>query len=95
MLEAAGIPVFFLDITGLWSLPGGFCKLRRLLKERRPDVFLSFLFHANVLGRLAARSVGVERILSGIRVAEKRANRHLTLDRWTSRFVEKYICVSE
>jgi starch synthase (maltosyl-transferring) len=95
MLEAAGIPVFFLDMTGPWSFVSGFFKLRRLLKKRRPDIFLSFLFHANFLGRLAARSVGVEHIVSGIRVAERRAKWHLTLDRWTSRFVDKYVCVSE
>ena len=95
MLEAAGIPVFFLDMKGPWSFPSGFFKLRRLLKERKPDIFLSFLFHANFLGRLAARSVGVKHILSGIRVAEKKAKWHLRLDRWTSRFVEKYVCVSQ
>ena len=94
MLEAAGIPVFFLDMKGPWSFLGGFFKLRRLLKKRKPDIFLSFLFHANFLGRLAARSVGVQHILSGIRVAERKAKWHLRLDRWTSRFVEKYVCVS-
>jgi len=95
MLEAAGIPVFFLEMKGPWSLPAGFFKLRRLLKKRKPDIFLSFLFHANFLGRLAARSVGVQHILSGIRVAEKKAKWHLLLDRWTSRFVEQYVCVSQ
>ncbi len=95
MLEQAGIPVFFLDMKGPRSFFSGLFKLRCLLSERRPDLFLSFLFHANFLGRLAAWSVGVEHVLSGIRVAEKRNRWHLTLDRWTSRLVEKYVCVSE
>ncbi len=97
MLEKAGIPVFFLDMKSPWGFFGACRKLRKLLKERKPTIFLSFLFHANFLGRLAARFAGVEHILCGIRVAERRkgiGRLHLLLDRWTSGCVEKYVCVS-
>ncbi|MDR1267894.1 MAG: glycosyltransferase [Planctomycetaceae bacterium] len=94
MLEAAKIPVQFLNMHGLQSFPAGFFRLRKLLKEQQPAIFLSYLFHANFLGRLVARSVGVKHIFSGIRVAEKKAAWHLLFDRWTNRWVEKNICVS-
>ena len=95
MLEAAGIPVRFLNIQGSASFLPGFFRLRKLLKERKPDIFVSFLFHANFLGRLAARSMGVRHIVSGIRVAEREKRWHVALDRWTSRYVERYVCVSD
>ena len=95
MLEAAGIPVRFLDMKGPTSFLPGFFRLRKLLKEQKPDIFLSFLFHANFLGRLAAQSIGIRHIVSGIRVAEHEKRWHLILDRWTSRYVEKYVCVSD
>jgi glycosyltransferase involved in cell wall biosynthesis len=94
MLEASEIPVRFLNMHGLRSFPAGFFRLRKLLKEQQPAIFLSYLFHANFLGRLAARSVGIKHIFSGIRVAEKNAAWHLLFDRWTNRWVEKNICVS-
>lgn len=93
-LEEAGVKIHFLDIRGFFSLFVGFFKFRRLLKRQRPRVFQSFLFHANFLGRWAARSAGVKRIFSGIRVAEKSAFWHLSLDRISAFLVEKYICVS-
>ncbi|MDR3198611.1 MAG: glycosyltransferase [Planctomycetaceae bacterium] len=94
ILEAAEIPVQFLNMKGLLSFPAGFFRLRKLLKEQQPAIFLSYLFHANFLGRLAARSAGIKHIFSGIRVAEKKAGWHLLFDRWTNQWVEKNICVS-
>ena len=95
MLEREGIPVHFLDIRGYGSAGTGFWKLRNLLKTQKPLIFQSFLFHANIIGRFAAYSAGVPFRFCGIRVAEKQAHWHLTLDRWTSRLVEHYITVSQ
>lgn len=70
--------------------------LRRLaagLRAFRPDLLQSFLFHANIAGRLAARSAGRPRVVSGIRVAERR-KWHLWADRLTERLVNRHICVS-
>jgi glycosyltransferase involved in cell wall biosynthesis len=53
------------------------------------------LFHANLLGRFAAYSAGIQHVISGIRVAEKQARWHLFFDRWTNKLVEKYVCVSQ
>ncbi|GHT25635.1 glycosyl transferase [Planctomycetales bacterium] len=94
-LETNGISVFFLNMKGAGSFLPALFQLRRMLKKEKPDIFLSFMFHANFLGRLAAAAANVPVILSGIRVAEKKAKYHNTLDYWTQRFVSRYICVSK
>lgn len=98
LLEAAGIPVRFFNIDRAFRLVGDLSKIRNALREDKPDIFLSFLFRANFFGRLAARWAGVPHVVAGIRVAEKRKflgiPLRLTLDRWTNRLVDRYLCVS-
>jgi len=93
-LQAAGIEVECLGATRnreVFSVVG---RLRRLLERRRPALVQSFLFHANLVGRIAARRAGVRRVVSSIRVAEPR-HWHLWADRWTAGLVDRYVCVSE
>lgn len=94
-LESAGITIKFLNINSTLSLVGGLFGLRKFLREQSPDVFVSFMFHANFLGRIAAYFAGIKHVVSCIRVAEHSAKWHLVLDRWTSVLVEKYVCVSD
>jgi glycosyltransferase involved in cell wall biosynthesis len=60
----------------------------------KPRIVQNFLFHANVVGTLAAREAGVPHIVTGIRVAERRARGHLALARLVDRWVERHVCVS-
>ncbi len=94
-LERAGIEVHCLGGTGKRHFLPVVRRLTRLLSERRPQLVQSFLFHANLAGRIAARQAGVECVLSGIRVAERQQRWHLWLDRLTSRRVNRYVCVSQ
>jgi len=94
-LEHAGIPLFFCDFSSPLSLVAGLWRLRTIFKKQHPHLCQSFLFHANVLGRIAARAASVPHIVSGIRVAEREKRRHLQLDRWTQPLVKKYVCVSK
>ena len=97
-LEAAGVPVTAIGAgrvrspAGLWRATVG---LTRCLNEQQPAVLQTFLFHANIAGRLAARRAGVPAVVSGLRVAEKRGRWRLKFDRWTERFVDRHICVSQ
>ena len=71
---------------------------RRLATDSRgwqPDVVQTFLFHANILGRMAAWQAGVPHVVSGIRVAERRSGWRLCADRWTDRLVDRHVCVSQ
>ena len=93
VLRDAGIRVTSLHAGGRWDA-GVLFRLRRHFRRSRPDVVQTFLFHANIAGRLAARRAGVPVVVSGIRVAERRHRWHLWLDRWTDRFVDRHVCVS-
>jgi starch synthase (maltosyl-transferring) len=93
VLEAAGIETHSLnaeprDVTVVW-------RLARLLLEQPPALLQTFLFHANLAGRLAAARAGVPIVVSGIRVAEREKAWHLRLERWTKRFVTHHVCVSQ
>ena len=78
-----------------WYQVGVLFRLTQQLREFRPAVLQTFLFHANILGRLAGWWAGVPVILSGLRVAERGKRWHLWLDRWTNRLVRLNVCVSE
>jgi glycosyltransferase involved in cell wall biosynthesis len=65
------------------------------LVTQKPQIIQTFLFHANVLGRIAARRAHVKFVVSGIRVAERASRWHLWLDRLTEGWVDRYVCVSQ
>ncbi len=92
--DSQGVPVTLLD-----SLPGADPRpLVRYLRRERPPAALSFLFHANLLTRLAARTLGRKKrpaVVCGLRVAERRRNGHRTLDRFTAPLVDRWVCVGE
>lgn len=91
-LREAGIEVealqcgHFADVRCFW-------RLRAALRSRLPDVLVTFLHQANIYGRLAARSAGVPVVVSGIRVADRRAWVRLT-DRMTRHCADHYVAVS-
>jgi len=93
-LEEKDIPVTSLDIKRFWDLAGVF-RLRRLLKNLRPDILHTFLFHANIVGRVAAVEVGVRAVICSVRVAERRFKWHLALDWLSSPLMDLEVCVSE
>ncbi len=94
-LEAAGVRVHCFHARRIWQFFSVLRKLRRQIAADAPEIVQTFLFHANLLGTLAARRAGVPHVLTGVRVAERRAAWHLTLARWTDRWVERHVCVSE
>lgn len=97
-LEQAGIPVTSVGADrvfsprGLWRSTVG---LTQILRQQQPTILQTFLFHANIAGRIAARRAGVPIVVSGIRVAERRSPWRLKLDRMTERFVDRHVCVSQ
>jgi len=94
-LEAAGVEVHCLGGLGIRQLPRVTRVLTAHLASQKPQVLQSFLFHANVVGRIAARKAGVRSVVSGVRVAERGSRWHLWLDRLTRRKVDRYVCVSQ
>ncbi len=94
-LANAGIEVHCLGGRGIWQFPAVACRLKRLLAAQKPQIIQTFMFHANLLGRIAARRAGVKAVVAGVRVAEHAARWHLLLDRLTQRWVDRYVCVSQ
>jgi starch synthase (maltosyl-transferring) len=94
-LEQSGVACRFLQAATSWSFPIALRRLTGLLAAQRPQVVQTFLFHANILGRLAARWAGSPPVLAGIRVAEHGSRWHLWLDRWTHGLVVRHVCVSD
>lgn len=94
VIRAAGIPVESLGL-GRRGLVGGVFGMARALRRHRPALVQSFMFHANVLTRLAAPAAGSPWILGGLRVAERQKAWHLRLDRLTSRLACGSVCVSK
>jgi glycosyltransferase involved in cell wall biosynthesis len=70
-------------------------RLSRRLAKLRPTILQTFLYHANIAGRLAGKAAGIPLIVSGIRVAEKRSGFRLWLDRATGWMVARHVCVSQ
>jgi glycosyltransferase involved in cell wall biosynthesis len=93
-LQQAAVPLRTFGARHWAQFPWIIRALSRQMKADRPRLLQSFLFHANVLGALAARRAGVPHVLTGIRVAERRHGWHLRLARWTDRWVERHVCVS-
>jgi glycosyltransferase involved in cell wall biosynthesis len=94
-LRANGVETVELGMRSVWELPSTLWRLRTLLKRQAPILTQSFMFHANLLGRFAARAAGVPIVCSGIRVAEHDSKLRLTLDRLTRRLVDVWVCVGE
>lgn len=92
-LEREGVEVVYFDMSAWWDV-GAWRRLRRALKLFRPHIVHSYLFHANMAGRLAAIGLGVERVISSVRVEDPRPS-HLWLDRLTRGLADRVTCVSE
>lgn len=90
-----GIEVHSLDARHPWQAWRIVSRLAQLLRKQSPALLQTFLFHANFLGRFAARRAGIKHVVSGIRVAEHTRPYRLWADRWTDGLVEHHVCVSE
>ncbi len=94
-LEEAGISVHCLGGKNKWHFPLVLHRLTGFFKKHRPDVVQSFLFHANFMAAVAAHRAGVRPVISGIRVAERRSNTPFIASRYTDRWIDRYVCVSQ
>ncbi len=94
-LQSAGVTTYFLGGRSNWQFPAALWRLTGWLKQQMPQLLQCFLFHANFLGRIAARLAGVPHVVCSIRVAEREHRWHLWLDRLTDRLVDRHVCVSQ
>ncbi len=91
-LVLEGIPVVALGCGGLLDVRAIF-RLRRVLRQQRPDVLVCFLHQANIVGRISGWLARVPTVVSGIRVADRRSWVVWT-DRITRGLSRHYVAVS-
>ncbi|MEZ4735136.1 MAG: glycosyltransferase [Caldilineaceae bacterium] len=88
-----GIPVVDLGMKRKWRLDA-FFRLWRLLRRVRPQVLHTWMFHANLPGRLIGRLAGIPVIIGSEHTMGQESRRRLLLNRLTAGLVDKVICVS-
>lgn len=95
VLESRGIPVTCYGGRGVFSVLVVLARLTWALMRTRPALVQTFLFHANLIGRIAAKLARIPIVVSGIRVAERRSRWYGRIDFWTNALVTQNVCVSE
>lgn len=66
-IEDLGIPVTALEARRGWRAGAALPALVRLLRAHRPQIVHTWMYHADLLGGVAARWVGVRQLVWGIR----------------------------
>ncbi|MBF0123770.1 MAG: glycosyltransferase [Magnetococcales bacterium] len=65
--HALGLPLYFLAIPRGQADPRGLWRLWRLLRQLQPDILQTWLYHADLLGTIAARLLSVPRLIWSLR----------------------------
>lgn len=90
-LEQAGIPVSLIGKRGKVDV-GALRRLQKTLTELRPDIVQTWLFAANVYGRLAARRAKVHHLIACERCVDLwKSWWHFGIDRRLARFTERIV----
>ena len=88
-LEACGVEVRALETRPGIAAASGLARLVRMLRTIRPDVVLTWLYDADLLGFLAGRVAGVPAIAWNIRCAELDPADHPWRLRWMLSFLAR------
>ncbi len=102
-LRSSGIPVSTLGMRRGIPSPAGLLKLVRLLRRERPAVVQTWMYHADLLGGLAAHFAGKPPVVWGIHHTDLRPGSARRLTRLTARLnarlsswlPAKIVCVSQ
>jgi len=92
-IRALGIPVTDLGMTARWRLDA-LWRLYRLLHRERPTILHTWMFHANVPGRVLGRLAGVPIIISSERTMGQESRWRYRLNRLTDPLTDRVVCVS-
>ena len=89
-----GVPVFDLGMKSVWSW-NAVPRLYRILRRKRPRILHSWLFHADVLGRMVGRMARVPAIVSSRRSIVIGGRHRELIKRWTRTLDHKVIAACE
>lgn len=89
-----GVSVIDLRMMAVWRVDA-LWRLYTLLRREKPVILHSWLFHANILGRIIGHLAKVPLIITSRRNVEIGGMRRERLKQWTSSFDDKIIAVCE
>ena len=69
-LREAGVDVVALEMNTPFRLLQGFVCLVTLIRRQRPDIVQTWMYHADLIGGLAARLAGCRKVIWGIRTTD-------------------------
>ena len=92
-LQALGVEVHSLQMRGLHNVIVTIWRLRKILRQNSPDVVQTWMYHADLLGGLAARMAGIKNVIWGIRTTDVSAgsSRATGLVRWLCARLSRWI----
>jgi sugar transferase (PEP-CTERM/EpsH1 system associated) len=93
-IQALGIPVTDLGMAAKWRWDA-FWRLYRLLRRERPTILHTWMFHANIPGRVLGRLAAVPIVISSERTMGQERRWRYWLNRITAPLTDRVICVAE
>ena len=93
-IRALGIPVIDLRMTAKWRWDA-FWRLYRLLRREHPTILHTWMFHANVPGRVLGRLAGVPIVISSERTMGMERRWRYWLNRISHPLTDRVVCVSQ
>lgn len=82
-IAALGVPVRAMQMRRGVPEPGGLMRLIRQLRQMRPDVVQTWLYHADLIGGLAARLAGIRALAWGLHISHLDAPSSKKSTLWT------------
>jgi len=69
-LRAKGVVVEVMNMRSPLDFPATLWRVMRLLRQQQPDIVQTWMYHADLLGGLAARFAGIKNVVWGIRTTD-------------------------
>ena len=73
-LRKLGVDVRSLEMGSVLDVPRVLWKLSRIIKLETPGIVQTWMYHSDLIGGLAAKSVGINNIIWGVRNTELDSN---------------------
>jgi glycosyltransferase involved in cell wall biosynthesis len=84
-IRALGVPVHTAGMRRGIPDPQGVLRVARLLRQQHPDIVQTWMYHADLVGGLAARMVGIRSLIWGVRQSSLDPHDQKRLTFWTAR----------
>ena len=93
-IRALGISVFDLGMPSKWRWDA-LWRLYRLLRRERPTILHTWMYHANIPGRVLGRLTGIPIIVNSERTMGMESRWRYWVNRMTDLWTDRVVCVSQ